>query len=217
MLTVIDKLSDWGWTVVTTFAHLDRKVAFLFAVIFGLAAVGIAVSVLVAVPAGLANTPILRVPLENLETPALGEGNSEILKAAYATADVQPASLTPTERYLLIGSGLLGGLAGLLSSATLGVISWSVYRGTGFGKQLARAVGVSGIAVMTWGVLGPLIEAIVHHSVLGRVGLLPEREVEAFFLMELDMWPIAVGLGAAVLASMFETGRRQQVELDGLV
>lgn len=35
--------------------------------------------------------------------------------------------------------------------------------------------------------------------------------------MELDIWPIAVGLGAAVLASMFETGRRQQVELDGLV
>lgn len=203
--------------MVTTFAHLDRKVAFLFAVIFGLAAVAIAVSVLVAVPAGLANTPILRVPLENLEIPALGEGNSEVLKAAYATADVQPASLTPTERYLLIGSGLLGGLAGLLSSATLGMISWSVYRGTGFGKQLASAVGVSGIAVMTWGVLGPLMEAVVHHSVLDRVGLLPERKAEAFFLMELDMWPIAVGLGAAVLASMFETGRHQQMELDGLV
>ncbi|WP_157372089.1 hypothetical protein [Arthrobacter sp. Soil736] len=121
--------------MVTSLAHLDRKVAFLFAVIFGLAAVGIAVSVLVAIPAGLANTPILRVPLENLETPALGEGNSEILKAAYATADVQPAGLTPTERYWLIGSGLLGGLAGLPSSATLGVISWSVYRCAGFGKR----------------------------------------------------------------------------------
>ena len=201
----------------TTFAHLDRKVAFLVAVIFGLAAVGIAVSILVAVPAGLANTPLLRVPLENLETPALGEGNSEVLEAAYATADVRPASLTSTERYSLIGSGLLGALAGLLSSATLGMISWSVYRGSGFGKQLARAIGVSGIVVMTWGLLRPLIEAIVHHSVLDRVGLLPERGAETFFLMELDMWPIAVGLGAAVLATMFETGRRQQVELDGLV
>lgn len=201
----------------TTFAHLDRKIAFLFALLFGLAAAGIAVSVLVAVPAGLATTPMLRVPLENLETPALGEGNSEILNAAYATADVQPASLTPAERYWLIVSGILGGLAGLLSSATLGVISWSVYRGTGFGKQLARAVGFSGIAVLAWGVLGPLIDAIVHHSVLGRVGLLPERKVETFFLMDLDMWPIAVGLGAAILASMFETGRRHQVELDGLV
>ncbi len=203
--------------MVTTLAHLDRKVALLFALLFGLAAVGIAVSVLVAVPAGLANTPILRVPLENLATPPLGEGNSEVLKAAYATADVQPASLTPTERFLSIGSGLLGGLAGLVSSAALGLISWSVYRGTGFGKQLARAVGVSGIAVMTWGVLGPLMDAIVHHSILGRVGLLPEREMGAFFLVELDVWPIAVGLGAAVLASMFETGRRQQVELEGLV
>ncbi|QCO96702.1 hypothetical protein FCN77_01910 [Arthrobacter sp. 24S4-2] len=203
--------------MVTALAHLDRKVAFLFALLFGLAAVGIAVSVLLAVPAGLVNTPVLRMPLENLVTPALGEGNTEVLKAAYATADVQPASLTPTERFLLIGSGLLGGLAGLVSSAAFGLISWSVYRGSGFGKRLALAVGVSGIAVMTWGVLAPLIEAIVHHSVLGRVGLLPEREVGAFFLMELDMWPIAVGLGAAVLASIFETGRRQQVELDGLV
>ena len=200
-----------------TFAHLDRKVALLFAVIFGLAALGIAVSALVAVYSGLGNTPLLRVPLTNLVTPALGEGNSEILKAVYATADVQPASLTSTERYLLLGSGLLGGLAGLLSAATLGLISWSVYRGTGFGKQLARAVGISGIAVMTWGLLGPVMNAMAHHSVLSRTALLPERETGAFFLMELDLWPIAVGLGAAALASMFETGRRQQLELDGLV
>ena len=118
---------------------------------------------------------------------------------------------------MLLGSGLLGGLAGLLSAATLGLVSWSVYRGTGFGKQLARAVGISGIAVMTWGLLGPFMDAVAHHSVLDRIGLLPERGTGAFFLMELDVWPIAVGLGAAALASMFETGRRQQLELDGLI
>jgi hypothetical protein len=201
----------------TAFAHLDRKVAFLFAVVFGLAALGIAAAVVLAVPAGLTDTPVLRVPLENLQTPALGEGNDQIRAAAYATADVQPASLTSAERYLLIGSGLMGGLAGLLSSATLGMISWSVYRGTGFGKQLARAVGISGVAVMAWGLLGPMMEAMAHHSVLDRVGLLPARDADTFFLMELDMWPVAVGLGAAVLASMFETGRRQQLDLDGLV
>lgn len=200
-----------------TFAHLDRKGALLFAVIFGLAALGIAVWAIVAVFAGLGSTPLLNVPLTNLVTPALGEGNSEVLKAAYATADVQPASLTSTERYLLIGSGLLGGLAGLLSAATLGLISWSVYRGTGFGKQLARAVGISGIAVMTWGLLGPFMNAVAHHSVLDRITLLPEQEPGVFFLMDLDVWPIAVGLGAAALASMFETGRRQQLELDGLI
>lgn len=201
----------------TTFAHLDRKAALLFAVIFGLAALGIASSAIVGVSGGLANTPLLNVPLTNLVTPALGEGNSEILKAVYATADVQPASLTSTERYLLLGSGLLGGLAGLLSAATLGLISWSVYRGTGFGKQLARAVGISGLAVTTWGLMGPFMEAIAHHSVLDRIGLFPEQETGTFFLMELDLWPIAVGLGAAALASMFETGRRQQLELDGLI
>jgi hypothetical protein len=198
-------------------ARLDRKVAFLVAAVFGLAAAVMAVSVLVAVAAGAADAPVLRVPLGNLAVPALGEGNSGIIKAAYATADVQPARLTPTERCLLVGSGLLGGLAGLLASAALGLISWSVYRGTGFGKPLARAVGISGMAVMTWGVLGPLMDAIVHHSVLDRIGLLPEREAGAFFLMELDLWPIGVGLGAAAFASMFETGRRQQAELDGLV
>ncbi|WP_307072711.1 hypothetical protein [Arthrobacter pascens] len=200
-----------------TFAHLDRKGALLFAVIFGLAALSIVVSAIVAVYSGLANTSLLNVPLTNLVTPTLGEGNSEVIKAAYATAGVQPASLTSAERYLLLGSGLLGGLAGLLSAATLGLISWSVYRGTGFGKQLARAVGISGIAVMTWGLLGPFMEAIAHHSVLDRIGLLPERETGAFFLMELNVWPIAIGLGAAALASMFETGRRQQLELDGLI
>ena len=201
----------------TTFAHLDRRVALVFAVVFGLAALGIAVSALVAVYTGLGNTPLLRVPLANLVTPALGEGNGEILEAAYAIADLKPATLTYTERYLLLGSGLLGGLAGLLSAATLGLISWSVSRGTGFGKQLARAVGISGVTVMTWGLLGPLMNAIAHNSVLSRTALLPEREAGAFFLMELDLWPIAVGLGAAALASMFETGRRQQLELDGLV
>ncbi len=200
-----------------TFAHLDRKVALLFAVISGLAAAGIAVSAVVSLSAGFAGMPLLNVPLTNLLAPALGEDNSEILKAAYATADVQPASLTSTERYLLIGSGLLGGLAGLLSAATLGLVSWSVYRGTGFGKQLARAVGMSGIAVMTWGLLGPFMDAIANHSVLSRIALLPEQETGAFFLMELDVWPIAVGLGAAAFASMFETGRRQQLELDGLI
>jgi hypothetical protein len=203
--------------VANTIAHLDRRGALLFAVIFGLAALSIAVSALVAMYSGLGNTPLLNVPLTNLVTPALGEGNSEVIKAAYATADVQPASLTSTERYLLLGSGLLGGLAGLLSAATLGLISWSVYRGTGFGKQLARAVGISGIAVMTWGLLGPFMNAIAHHSVLSRITLLPEQETGAFFLMELDLWPIAVGLGAAALASMFETGRRHQLELDGLI
>ena len=200
-----------------TLAYLDRRGALLFAIVFGLAALGIAVSALVAVFAGLASTPLLNVPLTNLATPALGEGNSEVLQAAYATADVQPASLTSTERTLLLGSGLLGGLAGLLSAATLGLVSWSVYRGAGFGQQLARAVGISGLAVMTWGLLGPFMDSIAHHSVLDRIGLLPERGSEAFFLMELDVWPIAVGLGAAALASMFETGRRQQLELDGLI
>lgn len=201
----------------TTFAHLDRKVALLFAIVFGLAALSIAVAAVVAVFAGLVSTPLLNVPLTNLATPALGEGNSEVLQAAYATAEVKPTSLTPTERSLLLGSGLLGGLAGLLSAATLGLVSWSVYRGTGFGKQLARAVGISGLAVMTWGLLGPFMDAIAHHSILSRIALLPARETGAFFLMELDVWPVAVGLGAAALASMFETGRRQQLELDGLI
>ena len=198
-------------------ALLDRRGALLLAIVFGLTALSIAVAAITTVFAGLGSTPLLNVPLTNLVTPALGEGNSEVLKAAYSTADVQPASLTSTERYLLLGSGLLGGLAGLLSAATLGLVSWSVYRGTGFGKQLARAVGISGIAVMTWGLLGPFIDAVAHHSVLDRIGLLPERGTGAFFLMELDVWPIAVGLGAAALASMFETGRRQQLELDGLI
>jgi hypothetical protein len=199
------------------FAHLDRKATLIFAVIFGLAALSIAVAAIAGVVAGLGSTPLLNVPLTNLSTPALGEGNSEVINAAYATADVQPASLTTTERSLLLGSGLLGALAGLLSAATLGLVSWSVYRGTGFGKQLARAVGISGLAVMTWGLLGPFMDAVAHHSVLNRIGLLPARETGAFFLMELDVWPIAVGLGAAALASMFETGRRQQLELDGLI
>lgn len=203
--------------MVTRLAHLDRKGALLVAVLFGLAALGIGISVLVAVPAGLTDTPVLRVPLENLATPALGEGNGEVLEAAYATADLQPASLTSTERYSLMASGLLGALAGLLTSATLGMISWSVYRDAGFGKQLAKAIGITGIIVMVWGAAHPLIEAIVHHSVLERVGLLPERDAGTFFLAQLDLWPIAVGLGAAGLASMFEIGRRQQAELDGLV
>ncbi len=201
----------------TTLAYLDRKGALLFAIVFGLAALGIAVAAIVAVFAGLASTPLLNVPLTNLATPALGEGNSEVLRAAYAAADMQPARLTSTERSLLLGSGLLGGLAGLLSAATLGLISWSVYRGTGFGKQLARAVGISGIAVMTWGLLGPFMNAIAHHSILSRITLLPEQETSDFFVMELDLWPVAVGLGAAALAAMFETGRRQQLELDGLI
>jgi hypothetical protein len=98
-----------------------------------------------------------------LETPELGTGNSDVLEAAVATADVLPASFTTTERYFLIGSGLLGGFAGLVSSTTLAAMSWSVWRGAGFGKHLARAIAVSGIAVMTWGALRPLIEAIVHH------------------------------------------------------
>lgn len=203
--------------MVTRLAHLDRKVALLVAVLFGLAALGIGISVLVTLVTGLADTPVLRVPLENLETPALGAGNSEVLEAAYATADIQPASLTSTERYSLMASGLLGALAGLLTSATLGMISWSVYRDAGFGKQLARAIGISGMMVMVWGAAHPLIEGIVHHSVLERVGLLPERDAGTFFLAQLDLWPIAVGLGAAGLAGMFETGRRQQAELDGLV
>jgi hypothetical protein len=203
--------------VAPTLAHLDRKGALLFAIIFGLAAIGSAVAAIVAVFAGLGSTPVLNVPLTNLVAPALGEGNSEVLKAAYATADVQPASLTSTERALLLGSGLLGGLAGLLSAATLGLVSWAVYRGTGFGKQLPRAIGISGLAVMTWGLLGPFMDAIAHHSVLDRIGLFPERGTGAFFLMELDVWPVAVGLGAAALAAMFETGRRQQLELDGLI
>lgn len=200
-----------------TIAPLDRKGALLVAGIFGLAALSIAVSALVAMYSGLGNTPLLNVPLTNLVTPDLGEGNSAVIKAAYATAGVQPASLTSTERYLLLGSRLLGGLAALMSAATLGLISWSVYRGTGFGKQLARAVGISGIAVMTWGLLGPFMNAIAHHSILSRITLLPEQETGAFFLMELDLWPIAVGVGTAALASMFETGRRHQLELDGLI
>lgn len=200
-----------------TIAPLDRKGALLVAGIFGLAALSIAVSALVAMYSGLGNTPLLNVPLTNLVTPDLGEGNSAVIKAAYATADVQPASLTSTERYLLLGSRLLGGLAALMSAATLGLISWSVYRGTGFGKQLARAVGISGIAVMTWGLLGPFMNAIAHHSILSRITLLPEQETGAFFLMELDLWPIAVGVGTAALASMFETGRRHQLELNGLI
>jgi hypothetical protein len=203
--------------VAPTLAHLDRKGALLFAIIFGLAAIGSAVAAIVAVFAGLGSTPLLNVPLTNLVAPALGEGNSEVLKAAYATADVQPASLTSTERALLLGSGLLGGLAGLLSAATLGLVSWAVYRGTGFGKQLPRTIGISGLAVMTWGLLGPFMDAIAHHSVLDRIGLFPERGTGEFFLMELDVWPVAVGLGAAALAAMFETGRRQQLELDGLI
>lgn len=200
-----------------TLAYLDRKGALVFAIVFGLAALGIAVSAIVAVLTGLASTPLLDVPLTNLLPPALGEGNSEVLQAAYAAADVQPASLTSTERSLLLGSGLLGGLAGMLSAATLGLISWSVYRGTGFGKQLALAVGISGLAVMAWGLLGPFMEAMAHHSVLERIALLPHRGTSEFFLMELNVWPVAVGLGAAVLASIFETGRRQQLELDGLI
>ena len=88
----------------------------LFAGIFGLAALEHRrFAALVAMYSGLGNTPLLNVPLTNLVTPALGEGNSEVIKAAYATADVQPASLTSTERYLLLGSGLLGGLAALMS------------------------------------------------------------------------------------------------------
>jgi hypothetical protein len=203
--------------VANTLAYLDRKGALLFAIIFGLAAIGIAVTVIVGGFAGLGSTPVLHVPLTNLVTPALGEGNGEVLKAAYATADVQPASLTSTERSLLLASGLLGGLAGLLSAATLGLISWSVYRGTGFGKQLALAVGISGLAVMAWGLLGPFMSAIAHHSVLSRIALLPQQETGAFFLMDLNVWPVAVGLGAAALASKFETGRRQQLELDGRI
>ncbi|MDP9982756.1 hypothetical protein J2W14_002148 [Pseudarthrobacter oxydans] len=200
-----------------TLAYLDRKGALLFAIVFGLAALGIAVAAIGAVYFGLVSTPLLNVPLTNLVTPALGEGNGEVIKAAYATADVQPASLTATERFLLLGSGLLGSLAGLASAATLGLISWSVYRGTGFGRQLARAVGISGLAVMTWGLLGPLMNAMAYHSVLDRITLLPQQKTGAFFLMEFDVWPVAVGLGAATLASMFETGRRQQLELDGLI
>ena len=218
MLTKNDKLClGLGWTVANTIAPLDRKGALLVAGIFGLAALSIAVSALVAMYSGLGNTPLLNVPLTNLVTPDLGEGNSAVIKAAYATAGVQPASLTSTERYLLLGSRLLGGLAALMSAATLGLISWSVYRGTGFGKQLARAVGISGIAVMTWGLLGPFMNAIAHHSILSRITLLPEQETGAFFLMELDLWPIAVGVGTAALASMFETGRRHQLELNGLI
>lgn len=51
-----------------TIAHLDRKFALLFAVVFGLAAVGIAVSVLAGVAGGVANPPVLRVPLNTRVT-----------------------------------------------------------------------------------------------------------------------------------------------------
>lgn len=204
-------------TMASTISNLDRKAALLLAALFAVVAVVIAVAALANLPAALANSPILRVPLENLDTPDLGAGNGEVRQAAYAEADVQPATLTGMERGLLIGSALLGGLAGMLSAATLGLLSWSVYRDAGFGKHLAWSVGLSGIVVMVWGLLGPVMDAVAHHSILDRIGLLPERGGSSFFLLELNLWPVAVGLGCAVVAGIFDAGRRQQRDLEGLV
>ncbi|NJC23291.1 hypothetical protein BJ994_002367 [Arthrobacter pigmenti] len=199
----------------TTMQRADRRTALGIAVVLGLAAAALSVAgALTAVAPG----PLeLDVPLDNLQTPALGEGIEGVQNAEYANTTLTLTDITSDERWLLGSASAFGFLAVIVALAMLAWLGWRIYRREPFTRRLPWLIGGTGIAVMVSGTVGSMLHMFGVHAVLERIQLLPARDDSAFFIMELDLLPFVVGIGAVLVAGAFEAGYRLRRDTDGLI
>ena len=199
----------------TLLQRADRGAALGVTALLAVSAVtlSIAAALTVVAPGPLT----LEVPLANLQAPALGEGVPGIDGAAYSAAEITLSDVTSQERWLLGSASALGFLAAAIAIGTAAWLGWRIFRRSPFTRRLPSLVALSGIAIIASGTIGSLLQAFGVHAVLDRIDLLPPRQDGSFFLMQLDLAPLAVGLCAALVAGAFEAAYRLKRDTDGLV
>jgi hypothetical protein len=158
---------------------------------------------------------------------------AEVTSGGFTSAEVYVSGLDTAARAWLAGSSLLQGATIIMIAIVVVTLSSTILRNDPFQPAVARGIRLVGITVivggLAWQACSGVGESLASKQVLqlGSTGLkdlagwdnintiigFPQPTPH----IQVDFWPIGVGLVMLVLAAAFRAGERLQRDTEGLV
>lgn len=142
------------------------------------------------------------------------EGSPGVAAAEYTQVVVSLDSLGAGTRWLLLAEAALPALATITVCMTLWWLGLSLIRQRAFRRSMAPVLGITAVALIVAGLVGPLLGAIARTRVAEQLGA---PDTFWSFLFEADLGPVGWGIALSLIASAFEVGQRLQKDWEGLV
>ncbi|WP_288871948.1 hypothetical protein [uncultured Microbacterium sp.] len=186
----------------------------------GAVSVGIGAIVAVATAAAeiFGRSPAIRMPVHDTDLPAL-DGVPGIERAAVDSAVITLASVPSGARWMLLLETALPALATIALCAGVWWLGVSLIRSHPFRPSLGWLFGAAACLMIAGALLGQLAGGVGRAMIVQDLASTdPDvQNVLWTFLVQVDLAPVGWAFALALVAGVFEIGRRLQRDTEGLV
>lgn len=185
-------------------------------------AVSVGIGAIVAVATAAAETfgrsPAIRMPVHDTDLPAL-DGVPGIERAAVDSAVITLASVPSGARWMLLLETALPALATIALCAGVWWLGVSLIRSHSFRPSLGWLFGAAACLMIAGALLGQLAGGVGRAMIVQDLASTdPDvQNVLWTFLVQVDLAPVGWAFALALVAGVFEIGRRLQRDTEGLV
>lgn len=197
-----DRVSIWAVTVGALIAAAGILTVFL-------------VSLVARVATGEVTFPVL---IEAGAPAGLLGAERGVVSATVDHMQVTAADLSTGVFAIFIAADAVRAATGLIIALSLALMGWRLLKGDPFRASVIRASIVAACAL----IISPFVVLLLTTTATLRAlmeiaGPTGDQDPGLIFGAELDLTPVLVGIGLAVVLGVFEYGQRLKADTDGLV
>ena len=184
-----------------------------------IAAVGILVAFVVSLVTQLGSTEVTFPVLIEAAAPAgLLGAERGVVSATVDHMQVTATDLSSGVFAIFIAADAVRAATGLVVALSLALMGWRLLKGDPFRASVIRAAIVSACAL----IISPFVVLLLTTTATLRAlmeiaGPTGDQDPGLIFGAELDLTPVLVGFGLAVVLGVFEFGQRLKADTEGLV
>lgn len=137
--------------------------------------------------------------------------------AVYTHAEVVTTGLSSGVTGLYIAASALGAATGLIVALALAFMGWRLLKGDPFRRSVVWSSLAAASALIVFPLVGLLLTTIAHTIALTELVGSKAGTDDLPFRGELELTPVLVGIGLAVVLGVFEYGQKLAADTKGLV
>lgn len=206
------------------------SVAAIYAVVSLLAAVVALVSTLLT-PQVTLTVPVAQYWPLPLPGVTIEPGDATVVDGGFTHADLAVDGLSTAARTLWALGQFVGLLVPTAIAALIAVICFQLLRGAAFAPLVAHVAMITAVIVLVGGLASQLLCGVAGSMASNEALTIGGAQITGYpddfdlwtalpqptFMVSVDFWPFAAGLGFAALAAVFRYGSKLQRETEGLV
>jgi hypothetical protein len=144
-------------------------------------------------------------------------GGVGVESAVYTEAEVVTRGLSSTVVGLYIAGHALGAATGVIVALALAFMGWRLLKGDPFRRSVVWSSLTAAVALITLPLVGLLLTTIANTIALTELVGTKAGTDGLPFRGELELTPVLVGIGLAVVLGVFEYGQKLEADTKGLV